>query len=532
MTGRRVTAVLVIVVLAAVAALFRFLSLQGFSNDHFLHLVAAQQIVLGEWPTKDFADPGMPLMYGASAAAQALLGRTLLSEGVLVAVAFGAAAALTAVTVLQLTSSLTLAVAATLFEVAIFPRSYGYPKLLLYAAGFAVYGWYLARPDGRRLAAMAGFAAVAFLFRHDHGVYLGGGACLAALLAPDTGLWRARVHRAAICAGTFGLFLLPYLLYVQAYEGLGAYLGTGIAFSTREAERQGRVWPSPFSATEPTQVVLLYLFHLLPLAAAATVVANCRDQAARILPIAAVGVLVNLSFIRDPLTTRLPDAVVPAVVLGAWLAARAWSAPRFRAIWIPATAVVALIAVSSVVVVGNTPGELDRMGLSGRWDELPRLVGERASELRERFSARQMPTRTVEALQPFFAYLDRCTMPTDRLLVTGFFPEVPYYARRPFAGGQSTFLEGYFGSEQNQRQVLDRLDRQVVPFVFVPSDGGFEELARGFPLVSGYVKSRFRELTVVPIDEERHMTIEVNRTLGARGIDPETGWPCFSERGR
>jgi hypothetical protein len=123
-------------------------------------------------------------------------------------------------------------------------------------------------------------------------------------------------------------------------------------------------------------------------------------------------------------------------------------------------------------------------------------------------------------------------MPSDRLLVTGFLPEVAYYARRPFAGGQSTLLEGYFGSDHNQRQVLERLDHQVVPFVLIPSDGGIEEFARGFPLVSDYVRSRFRELTVVPIDEERHITIEVNHTLDARGIDPSTGWPCFSEQGR
>ena len=44
------------------AAGFRFLGLRnGFPNDHFVHLVGAQQLLLGDWPTRDFVDPGLPI---------------------------------------------------------------------------------------------------------------------------------------------------------------------------------------------------------------------------------------------------------------------------------------------------------------------------------------------------------------------------------------------------------------------------------------------------------------------------------------
>src|SRR5688572_12210902 len=123
--------------LFAGTALFRFLALvRGFSNDHFLHLAAAQQILLGEWPTRDFIDPGLPLTYVVSAGAQWLLGRTLLAEGLLVACAFGLAAVLTAAAARELTGSRVLALGAAILEVAIVPRTYGYPKILAYAAGF------------------------------------------------------------------------------------------------------------------------------------------------------------------------------------------------------------------------------------------------------------------------------------------------------------------------------------------------------------------------------------------------------------
>ncbi|HKH72572.1 MAG TPA: hypothetical protein VKA59_14535, partial [Vicinamibacterales bacterium] len=68
------------VVAGLLTAIIRYLGLEGFSNDHFQHLAAAQQMLLGEWPTRDFADPGMPLMYAASAAAQVVFGRSLFAE--------------------------------------------------------------------------------------------------------------------------------------------------------------------------------------------------------------------------------------------------------------------------------------------------------------------------------------------------------------------------------------------------------------------------------------------------------------------
>ena len=85
----------VVAVIAGVAtALVRYLGLEGFSNDHFQYLAAAQQMLLGEWPTRDFADPGMPLMYAASAAAQIVFGRSLFAEAMLIAIVYGMTSAL------------------------------------------------------------------------------------------------------------------------------------------------------------------------------------------------------------------------------------------------------------------------------------------------------------------------------------------------------------------------------------------------------------------------------------------------------
>ena len=73
-------------------------------------------------------------------------------------------------------------------QLALGPRLYSYPKIVLYA--LAVLGWWacVRRPAPSRLAALGVLTAIAFLFRHDHGVYIGvGTATLLAASARDAG---------------------------------------------------------------------------------------------------------------------------------------------------------------------------------------------------------------------------------------------------------------------------------------------------------------------------------------------------------
>ena len=73
-------AAVVYISLFALTAAFRFLALKnGSSNDHFVYNRGGRQMLFGEWPTRDWIDPGLPLMFGASALAQAVFGSTLVS---------------------------------------------------------------------------------------------------------------------------------------------------------------------------------------------------------------------------------------------------------------------------------------------------------------------------------------------------------------------------------------------------------------------------------------------------------------------
>ena len=85
--GRGVLAGAVLIV-AAVTFAYRFLSFVEFSNDDFLHLATARQILSGALPVRDFVERGLPLMSFVSAFGQLAFGEGLRSELVVVSAAF------------------------------------------------------------------------------------------------------------------------------------------------------------------------------------------------------------------------------------------------------------------------------------------------------------------------------------------------------------------------------------------------------------------------------------------------------------
>ena len=526
-----------LVALFLLTAIFRFGHLAGgFPNDHFLFLAGAQQILQGDWPTRDFLDPGFPLMYGAAALAQLLLGQTLFAEAVLVSLAFALAAVLTALAVKELTGSRVLAVLAAVLEVAIVPRTYGYPKLLVYAAAFFLLQRFVTRPTTARLFALAVCIVVAFLFRHDHGVYLGVAGVLAAWLAGPPMPWAARLRRSALLVGSVVLLATPYVLYVQINGGVWAYLQTGLEFRAAELRRQELAWPASFE--EPLQALMIYRYWAIPAIATLLLLAGRkredavsglrpeRTTVARLVPILVVAFLVNWTFLRSPFHTRLPDAIVPAVVAGSWLLACAWRA-RHRWIWGPLSALLLVAVAASVLSVGRIGEELDRTGLLDEGISWRETLSSTRSALKARHAEGQLPSRAAVALVPFYAYVDRCTRPDHRLLAVGNIAEVPVFARRAFAGGMPAFLGGYYDSEAYQRQALERLGRQVVPLALIPGESYAGNFAQGFPLLAAYMSGRYAPLGTYGEDAGTSIQVLFDTTLTVQARDPETGWPCF-----
>ena len=231
--------------IALLTIAYRYLSFTDFSNDHFVHLSVAQQIIMGALPVRDFVERGLPLMPLISAAGQVVLGEGLRAELWVIAIAYGIAAALTYVVALQAFGSATVAALSALIPVAVYPVSYSYPKLLVPALGFLAASWYCVKPDTARAAVMAVTVAVAFLLRHDLGLLLG--VSMVVMMLGYHGLSRSTLVSAARVAAIAMLIVAPYLVWVQVYEGLVTYVREGVVFSQREAQRANWWSPPPFA---------------------------------------------------------------------------------------------------------------------------------------------------------------------------------------------------------------------------------------------------------------------------------------------
>ena len=220
---------------------FRYLSFDYFSNDHYLHLARAQQMLMGALPVRDYNESGLPLMAALSAGAQALWGPGLHAEIVFIVSMFAVAAGLSVVAARAVTSSIVVGLLAVSTTVVAYPASYSYPKLLPYAAAFVAAALYTARPDWLRLGLLAAAVVFGFLLRHDHGMVLGLG--VAAVVVVHHWPLRSAALPLARLVAIGVLLAAPYLIWVQMYEGLGTYVRNGIDLSRREASKA--VWAPP-----------------------------------------------------------------------------------------------------------------------------------------------------------------------------------------------------------------------------------------------------------------------------------------------
>jgi hypothetical protein len=539
---REASAALILFVLVAS---LRFLSLTGFPDDHYVHLAGAQQMLHGEWPSRDFVDLGAPLTYAISAAAQALLGQRQLTEALLMAVAFGLGAVLTLRAGVALTGSVILAVAAALIEVLVYPRTYGYPKIVLYAMAAVALLWYASRPTRARLIGLAGLIAVAALVRHDHGLYIGIASVIAVALSPlppdrfvpSTSLTasasaslRPSSVSAAMLAGAVLAFMLPYVIYVQTVDGLVAHLQRAAQFTALEVPRQRLT----LVGLPDYDAWLLAAVWLAPLAALAVLVIPIlrRREGAwltvrRVGPIVVLALVANAGLIRDRLDVRLPDAIVAPALLMVWLVSTVWRMPPRPLSLAARMAAIALLLVTMryASVMGNVKEQLDRANVLAGLDRVPERFVSLVRDMDRPWAGRLVPSAVAGELRPFFDYVPRCIPPDERLLVAAWLPEIVVLAQRQFAGGQIWFMPGALKTPADHALVMRRLEHQRIR-VAVFRRPAYDEIALEFPELAAYIKEHFDEVAHWSLGGDDVVSL-LMATKQATGIDEKTGWPCF-----
>jgi hypothetical protein len=563
--------VLLCVVIFGLSFLLRFNdpggSFAGLTDDHFFYVVRGWQILFGDLPVRDFVDHGAPLFYYVAAAVQVIGGRGTLSEIVFCTAALSAGAVATFLLAARASGSLLLGLFAAATQILLEPRFYNYPKIIVYAAAVPALWAFADRQSAPRRFLVALIIAVAFLFRHDHGVFVA--IAMSALVALLHGVeWRDRVRHLAICGALVLALLTPYLVFVQANGGIVSYVAQASAWAERDRARAPVEWPglfeNPGGASAVTPAVgaivraaasvrnngvawLYYLELALPLIAIALLAVSpdafrprWPQATAKIGMVAVLGFVLNAGFLRSPLEARLADPSVPHTILLAWFCTAAahacWRGAALRrslAAYRAAVAALVLllvapaVGIAAVTLMPDVPGKLRKAALLDGSD----LALERAARVRDTMRATWPLEGWTSPGQPGVTrlafYLRDCIAPTGRVFVQDYLPQAIALSQRGFAGGHADLRPGFFETPEAQRLTIDRLRRQSVPIVVLGAGEDYGGFRGAFPLIAAYFDERYEIAGERALDDRFAVTVLVSRAAVPTRHYAPLDLPCF-----
>jgi hypothetical protein len=531
---------------AMFVALFLFhLATASITNDDYLHLSTAQQVLLGGVPVRDFLDPGELLFYSTSAAAQRLFGRSVLSEVLLDACLLSIGQVLVFALAARAARSTAVGLVAAIVPVVLVSRLYSYPKTFLYVVALALAWRYLDTRRREVLWALSFWTGLSFLFRHDHGAYIGVMAAVTIAFAQ----WRDRpafTRALGEFAVPLALVVIPFVVFVQLNGGLSFYLRSMLDTARGEYERTvgavpvfRLVWdgllpmpaPGPPGEADPNATAWLYWVTVSMPPLTLFVLAfdwvrrrrgdvlawhGMDHEAAKLVSAALLAVLTHIYLLRARSESAIADVSALTAVLAAWLLARALFAARGRTVsGLLAAAMAVGIYAGTVRYVRVTPGgdsaETFVRRLAGGVNPLPERL--------ERLRAMTPPYDDDGA-----RYVFACTAESDRLLITsGYRPELYYAAGRGFAAGRLYYLNSLAPSPEFKAFSLDRLRAERVPIVLMdPEDGEFADQFRD---MHAHVRQHYRAAGRIEFLGVAFDVLVDSRIVPARTWT--NGLPCF-----
>lgn len=515
---------IVAVICAAAVVLVLTASTQIFDAT-FYAMSNAVSLLSGDRIYRDFFEPGVPLASYTAAAAQWLSGYRLIGEFVrqwlLILGGFGIAAHL-GLRASQSSRATVAMMAIALLILAVTPI-YHHDKLFFFPLIIWMCWRYIDRPTARRAAVCGCTTAIAFLFRHDYGVYLGAASVAAFLVAriavTDSRRVSALVRDAAWYVVAVVIVLTPWLIAVATSEGLAYYArsraelfeGTpGIAYASLVHINLLRTIRLPLTASTNDAVLWVQQMALLvPIALMLTALRdlwrgrgsdNARADACRLLLAGTFLAIVDVALLRQP------SYVVVAAPVTSALSARL-------------LATKSTLGRACVVTLGMLTTIAALAWLNGNpLHDVFRPV-ELAHSVTKTFVRLMAYPPDYEYLP--FQYLRDCTSPGDHILVTGLTPpHVSYYAQRPIAGGHIRWRRGWRSDPDHEAQSLTLLQHQSVPIAFSTADPVLDTF-RSYPRIHAYLEKYY-----VPVEGTKGFIL-VDTRRRPTGTFAATGFPCY-----
>ena len=525
-------------------------------DTNFLFVWQGTALLAGDHPYRDFYEMGSPLTTLMSAGMQWAVGYRLIGEFLIHWTFIVAGVVISFHLARRLSHSVWASLTTTLIAIAIIAATptYHFPKLFFYPVAVWVMWWYMEAPSVRRAAAVGVVTAAAFLFRHDHGLYIGMGAVLAFVLArvihPASRAWRSSAREVVAFIVAAAVSLLPWAILVQRNEGLIEYIQARAAWG-RTQEPSGFPYlvlrdlnaasiiaadglPSRGAAEHwLLQLTLLLPFMVLARVARVFIAQRRNEQAvsletARAIITAALAVIVAIRLFRED--SYFVVVLTLSTALGAQLlagpgqsAARAWRI--VQPLLAVSTLVVTCVAVTGYVAAWDLlkPSEARELGPTFRQllTTPPIDALQPADKARSVQPAEWLASDADVRLTLALRYLHDCTHDGDHILVTGSTPyQVGYYTERPIAGGHLEWHQGWLSDPPHARQSLMLLRTQSVPFAVSTHDPVLDDL-RDYPDIRRYFQENY-----VPLEGSGGLLL-VDRRRHATGHFGAIGFPCF-----
>ena len=257
----------------------------------------------------------------------------------------------------------------------IYPRTYSYPKVLIYAVAACAMVALARRPSHPRIVLMAVIVAISFLFRHDHGLFVGVGAAVTLATASRADGWRSAFTRTALLTAATAVFLLPWIVFVSLNGGLVAYFQGGLdpraeAGATSLAALPMLDVSSPVSTIANAEAWLFWLFWgSLPRVPRSCSHVSLHRRERWTGESAAVAGLVTLrcssmpAFSGKRCRSDCPMQSSPVAVLAAWALGLCWMGRWSRrgvqvAVQL-ATIIVLSVSIAAISRITDLPGQYD-----------------------------------------------------------------------------------------------------------------------------------------------------------------------------
>jgi hypothetical protein len=491
----------------------------------FYAMSNAESLLSGDRIYRDFFEPGVPLASYTAAAAQLLSGHRLIGEFVrqwlFILAGFGIATHLAIRTSRSLRAALTvMGIALTILAVT---PIYHHDKLFFFPLMVWMCWRYIDRPTAGRGAACGCVTAIAFLFRHDYGVYLGAATVGAFLLArvalPESRRASAIVREAAAYIVTVAVVLAPWLIAVATTEGLEAYArsraelfeGTpGSAYASLLHINPIRTFRLPLPVSNDDAITWIQQMALLIPVALVTVglwelwrngrESDPRRNACRLLLAGGFLAIIDVALLRRP------SYVVAVAPLTAALSAR-FLASRLSVVrW---TVVLSCALTTMAALIWMRSLTLYRLY---KPSELSHSV---------QITFARLVAYPPDYEFPPFDYLRDCTSPGDHILVSGLTPpHVSYYAQRPIAGGHIRWGRGWRSDPAHEAESLALLERQSVPIAFSTDDPVLDNF-KSYPRIHAYLVKYY-----VPVNGSKGWIMVDTRRRPTGTFGPDR-FPCF-----